>query len=107
MADSDSLNTCPTDVVHASRAKVWELLTNPARLDWVGVKVVQAPARNLAVGDRLVFGPAPGLRLSWKVLSVEPLHTLELDIKAPFGIRNHEVVVVSPLGNDSCRLTFN
>ena len=71
------------------------------------MKVIEAPAHNLAVGDRLVFGPAPGLRLSWQVLSVEPPRTLELDVKAPFGIRNHEVVVVSPVGTDSCRVTFN
>lgn len=105
--DSDSFETCPTDTIHASAEYVWELLTDPARLDWVGVKLVEAPARHLAVGDRLVFGPAPGLRVSWDVLAVEPLRTLELDIKVPFGIRNHEVVVVSPWGGDSCRLTFN
>lgn len=107
MADRDSFATCPTDIVHASRERVWELLTDPARFDWLGVKLVETPARNLAVGDRLVFGPAPGLRLSWNVLSIEPLRRLELDIKAPFGIRNHEIVVVSPLGSDSCRVTFN
>ncbi len=106
MADSNSFETCPTDIVHASAERVWELLTNPARLDWVGVKVVEAPARALAVGDRLVFGPAPGLRMLWNVLSVEPLRKLELDIKVPFGIRNHEIFVVSPLGSDGCRVTF-
>ena len=108
MADGESFETCPTDIIHTSRERVWELLTNPARLDdWLGVKVLEAPAHNLAVGDRLTFGPAPALRLSWTVLSVEPLRTLELDIKVPFGIRNHEIVVVSPVGSDSCRVTFN
>jgi uncharacterized protein YndB with AHSA1/START domain len=106
MAGSDSFETCPTDVIHASPERVWELLTNPVRLDWLGVKVLEAPARGLAVGDRLVFGPAPGLRMSWDVLSVEPLRSLELDVKVPLGIRNHEIVVVSPLGSDSCRVTF-
>jgi hypothetical protein len=106
MADSDSFETCPTDIIHASPQRVWELLVSPARLGWLGVKVVEAPARDLAVGDHLVFGPAPGLRLSWDVLSVEPQRTLELDVKVPFGIRNHEIVVVSPLGSDSCRVTF-
>jgi len=96
MPDSGSFETCPTDVVRASPERVWDLLTNPARLDWLGVKVVEAPARDLAVGDRLVFGPAPGLHMSWDVLSVEPLRALELDVKVPFGIRNHEIVVVSP-----------
>jgi uncharacterized protein YndB with AHSA1/START domain len=108
MAESESFETCPTDIIHASPERVWELLTNPARLDdWLGVKVIEAPARTLAVGDPLVFGPAPGLRLSWYVLSIEPLRTLELDIKAPLGIRNHEIVVLSPVGIDSCRVTFN
>jgi hypothetical protein len=41
------------------------------------------------------------------VLSIEPLRTLELDVKVPLGIRNHETVVVSPAGVDSCRVTFN
>jgi hypothetical protein len=68
------------------------------------VKIVEAPARSLAAGDRLVFGPAPVLRLSWDVLSVEPPRVLELDVKVPFGIRNHEIVVLSPLGSGSCRL---
>jgi uncharacterized protein YndB with AHSA1/START domain len=106
MAGGDGFETCPTDVLRAPPARVWELLTNPARFGWLGVKVVEAPARNLAAGDRLVFGPAPGLRMSWDVLSVEPLHILELDVKVPFGIRNHEIVVVSPVASDSCRVTF-
>jgi uncharacterized protein YndB with AHSA1/START domain len=106
MADSDSFETCPADVIHAPPERVWELLTNPARFGWLGVKVVEAPARHLAVGDRLVFGPAPGLRLSWNVRSVEPLRTLELDVTVPFGIRNHEIVVVSPLSSASCRVAF-
>jgi hypothetical protein len=88
MAHSDSLETCPLTSSTlqtavgvllrnhpASPERIWELLTNPVRLDWPGVKVVEAPARNVVVGDRLVFGPAPGLRLSWKVLSVAPLRT--------------------------------
>jgi uncharacterized protein YndB with AHSA1/START domain len=106
MADGDSFETCPTDVIHASAERVWELLTDPACFHWFGVKVVHAPSATLAAGDRLVFGPAPGLRLSWDVLSVEPLRTLELDVRAPLGIRNHEVVVVSPVGSDNCRVTF-
>lgn len=104
----ETFETCPTDVVHATPERVWELLTDPARFDdWLGVKVVEAPSRSLAAGDRLLFGPAPGIRVSWIVLSVEPLRTLELDIKVPLGIRNHETIVVSPVDAESCRVTFN
>jgi uncharacterized protein YndB with AHSA1/START domain len=107
MADRDSFETCPTDVIHAPPKRVWELLTNPARFDWLGVKVIEAPAHSLTVGDRLVFGPAPALRMSWDVLSVQPVRMLELDVKVPFGIRNHEIVVVSPVGSGRWRVTFN
>jgi uncharacterized protein YndB with AHSA1/START domain len=103
----DSFEACPTDVIRATPTRVWQLLTNPARFDWLGVKIIEAPARSLAEGDRLRFGSAPGLRLSWTVLSVEPLRTLELDIKMPLGIRNHEIIVVSPVGVDSSRVTFS
>jgi uncharacterized protein YndB with AHSA1/START domain len=106
MAGTNGFETCPTDIVHASPERVWELLTNPGLFGWVGMKVVEAPGRGLAVGDRLVFGPAPGVRMLWDVLSVEPPRTLEVDIKVPFGIRNHEIFVVSPIGSDSCRVTF-
>ena len=71
------------------------MMTNPARLGWVGLRLVESPARHLAVGDRLVFGPVPGLRLSWNVLAVEPLRTLELDSTtvAAQG-RHHDDLVV-------------
>jgi uncharacterized protein YndB with AHSA1/START domain len=106
MAGTGSFETCPTDVVHASPERVWELLTDPAQFGWLGVKVVEAPPRPLAAGDRLVFGPAPGLRMSWEVLATERPRTLELDVKVPFGIRNHEIVVVSPIDTENCRVTF-
>ena len=102
-----TFETCPTDVVHATPERVWELLTDPTQYGWLGVKVVEAPDRTLAVGDRLRFGPAPGIRLSWTVLAVEPLRMLELDITVPLGIRNHETIVVSPIDPVSCRVTFN
>jgi hypothetical protein len=85
MADSGSFETCPTDIVHASSEQVWDVLTDPARLDWVGVKLVESPSHRLAVGDRLVFRPAPGLHLSWTVLAVEPLRTLEAEVSIERG----------------------
>lgn len=103
----ESFETCPTDVVRATPECVWELLTNPACFSSLGVKVIESPARNLAVGDRLRFRPAPGLRASWTVLFIEPLRKLELDVKVPLGIRNRETFVVSPVGAGSCRVTFN
>ena len=106
MTDSNTFEACPTDVIYAPPERVWELLTNPDRFGWLGVKVIEAPSRTLAAGDRLAFAPAPGVRMSWDVLLVEPLRTLELDVRVPLGIRNHEIVVVSPLASEGCRVTF-
>jgi uncharacterized protein YndB with AHSA1/START domain len=102
----DYVEVCPTDLIGASAEHIWPLLTDPARLDWVGVKLIEAPPRSLAAGDRLVFG-LPGLRISWTILAVEPPHRLEFDVAVPLGINNHEIIVVSPIDADSCRVTFN
>ena len=46
-AGDEGFEACPTYVIRATPARVWELLTDPARFDWVGVKVIEAPARSL------------------------------------------------------------
>lgn len=99
--------TCPTDIVRAPAARVWEHLIDPTRLGWVDARLIEAPERPLAVGDRLVFVASFGLRVSWVVLAMEPLRSLELDIGLPFGMANHQTMVISPAGEESCRVTFN
>jgi hypothetical protein len=103
----EPFDVCPTDVVHAPVERVWPLLIEPSRLHWVDAKLVSAPARALAVGDRLLFRAGPGLRVSWSVVAVEPEHSLTLDIALPFGVTNHETVVLTRIDDASCRVTFN
>ena len=50
MADSDSFGTCPTNIIHATPERVWDLLANPAQRGWLGAKVVEAPARSQGPG---------------------------------------------------------
>jgi len=99
--------TCPTDIVRAPAERVWERLIDPARLGWVDARLMEAPARHLAVGDRLVFAASLGLRVSWVVLAMEPLRSLDLDIGLPFGMANRQTIVLSPMDPESCRVTFN
>jgi hypothetical protein len=99
--------TCPTDIVRAPAERVWERLIDPALLGWVDARMIEAPERRLVVGDRVVFVASLGLRVSWVVMGMEPLRSLDLDIRLPFGMANRQTTVISPIDAESCRLTFN
>jgi hypothetical protein len=106
MDADETLEACPTDVVRGSVERVWEHLTDPARLGWVA-KVIEAPAGRLRAGDRLRFAAAPGMRVTWDVRAVEAPRQLALDVALPFGMGNRMTIVVSPIDAASCRVTFN
>jgi hypothetical protein len=102
-----SFDTCPTDVAAAPAERIWERLIDPSRLDWVDARLLEAPARRLQAGDRLLFAASLGLRVSWLVKAIEPLRELTLDIGLPFGMSNLETIVLSPIDGAHCRVTFN
>jgi len=105
-----SIATCPTDVVYAPRERVWERLTRPEQLArWSRAKLREGPSRPLEAGDFVVLGVGVGhwLRVTIEVKALEPFRQLTLDVHLPLGVVNHEVVVVTPLGTDRCRVTFN
>jgi hypothetical protein len=101
------VETCPTDVVRAPLERIWAHLTEPTRLEWVDAKLIDAPPRTLAVGDRLSFAASLGLRVSWTVLAIDPPRSIALHIGLPFGMANRETVVLSPIDAQRCRITFN
>ena len=107
MSGKNNFETCPTDVVHASAECVWELVMTPSLFGWIDAKVIEAPARSLMVGDRVIFAASLGLRVSWTVLALEPPHRIALDIELPFGIANQETIVLSRLDAATCRVSFN
>jgi len=93
--------------VGASPERIWELFARPASFaQWAGIRLVEGPGRDLAPGDRIVFGKGP-FRIVWKVLSLDPPRELALDIQVPFGVVNHEVVRISALGGGRSRVTLN
>lgn len=105
-----SIATCPTEIVDAPREQLWELLTRPALLArWSHAKLRHGPSRPLEAGDAVVLGVGIGHRLqvTIEVKGVEPFRQLTLDVRLPLGVVNHEVVVVTPLGMERCRVTFN
>jgi hypothetical protein len=94
----------------APASRVWHLLTTPIELQrWSGIKIVKGPDRPLATGDQIVFraGLGPVLEVRFQVMELERLHRLALDVYFPFGIVNHEVVVITPASDGGCRVTYN
>ena len=97
-------------MVHASAERVWHLLTTPSGLQrWSDAKSVKGPDRPLATADQVVFRAGLGrvFEVRFQVIELERLRRLALVVHLPFGIVNHEVVVISPESDSACRVTFN
>jgi uncharacterized protein YndB with AHSA1/START domain len=104
------IHVCPTDIVQASPAQIWYLLTNPRKLaGWSDTSVIEAPEREIIAGDRLVLGAgiAHRFHVMFLVREAVPPRLLSLDIRLPFGVTNDETIDISPVGSGSCRVTFN
>jgi len=105
-----AIQTCPTAMIQASAERVWRLLTTPSELQrWSGAKIVKGPDRPLAAGDGIVFRAGLGrlIEVRFQVVDLERLRRLALEVYLPFGIVNHEVVVITPESNAACRVTYN
>ena len=113
-----AIQTCPTDIVASSAERIWNLLTQPRELAaWTGARLVECsthggpthdgPTEGLVAGDRVVLAPGFGMRVIFEVLAMDPLRQLALDAYLPFGVVNHEVIQISPVGAGGCRVTFN
>ena len=109
-AERAMLHVCPTNIVNAPADRIWQLLTTPKGLArWSGTRVIEAPDRELRGGDRLVLGAGVGhrMKVTFQVReAIRPEH-LALDIRLPLGVNNDEVIRITPLGAEACRVTFN
>lgn len=104
------LQVCPTDTILASAQRVWDLVSTPNLLaQWSDTRIIQAPHREITTGDRLVLGVGVGRRLKVRFLVKEVLRPrrLALQIGLPIGVTNHEVIEISAIGSETCRVTFN
>jgi uncharacterized protein YndB with AHSA1/START domain len=101
------MEVCPTDVLLAPAERIWHLLTDPRELaQWTGTRLVDGPARPMSAGDHLVLR-AGGLRIIFDVLDLRPPRQLTLDVALPFGVMNHEQILITPIDTHSSRVTFN
>jgi uncharacterized protein YndB with AHSA1/START domain len=104
------LQTCPTEIFHATASRVWEALTIPREMErWMGVRILDGPTRSLEAGDRLVLGAGLGGRIKvyFDIKEAVRPSKFAFDASLPLGIVNHEVVQISAIDAAQCRVTFN
>jgi len=104
------IQVCPTDIVHASAERIWNLLTTPKELaGWTGTTLVEGPEREVRAGDRVVLGASMvnWLRVIFYVREAVRPQLLSLDVRLPFGVTNDETIRISPIGSNESRVTYN
>ena len=71
--------------------------------------MIDGPDRELRAGDRLVLGAgvAHRMKVVFLVQDAVPPQRVALHIRLPLGVTNNEVIQITPIGADACRVTFN
>jgi len=104
------LHVCPTEFVRASAARVWRTILEPLEVArWTETQLLEAPNRELQEGDRLVLGAGPGHRMTVRldVRKIVAGEQCALTVHLPFGVVNDEVIRVTPVSPDACRVAFS
>ena len=107
------VNVCPAAVTSASPERVWNVIVNLERAEeWMDVKVdssqppgVMTPGQIIKLG-----GPVLGLKLylSMEVGEMDPQRGwIDLLVRLPFGIDNHEHLTLTPTDAGGTLIRFN
>jgi uncharacterized protein YndB with AHSA1/START domain len=101
------MDACPTDIILAPAERIWRLVMDPRELaHWSGMRLVEAPARAISSGDRLVFR-AGVFTITLDVVDIQAPRQLTLDIALPFGVKNREQIQITRIDSNSSRTTFS
>ncbi|MFI5283014.1 MAG: SRPBCC family protein [Candidatus Dormibacterales bacterium] len=107
------VNVCPASVTSASPDRVWEVLTNLERFgDWNDATYVSSePAGPISPGQ-VVRLTAPALGRAWPVIievgAIDPARRwIDLLIRLPLGVRNHEHVTLTETESRGTLVRFN
>ncbi len=107
------VNVCPSSLAGVPRQRVWEVLTMPERFgEWVDAKVVAIDPPGPAQAGQHIELVAPSFGRRWPVsIDVEAVDRegrwLELTVRMPFDIVNHERVTLTEVDSGHTLIRFN
>lgn len=107
------VNVCPAAVTKASPERVWQVITTLERdVEWLDVKVVSSdPPGSMTPGQTITLsGPILGreFRLTMQVGDMDPQrHWVDILVRLPFGIDNHEHLTLTPTEEGGTLIRFN
>jgi hypothetical protein len=105
-------SSCPTAVVDAPVAVVWDLLTQARRWgEFFDLRIIAVtPPGTATVGQivRAESGPRfLGLKLSFEYLDIEESkHRLRINVELPFGVNVREDLTCIAIDADQCRVNY-
>jgi ligand-binding SRPBCC domain-containing protein len=107
------VNICPSGIAAAPTRQVWQVLTTPDRFgEWLDAEVVAVhPPGRAVAGQRIELG-ATSFGRRWRVPidvdGVDPdRRWIELRVRLPFGMVNHERVTLTQVDADHTLVRFN
>ncbi len=112
MSERPVMTTCPTATIAAPIERVWSLLIEPREWTrWSRTRFESAdPAGTMRAGQRIrLSAGALGVRLSihLSVIGVAPEErSIDLDVRTPIGILNHEHMTVRSVDARSTYVAF-
>ena len=104
---------CPTAIVRAPIAVVWDLLTQPRGWgEFFDIRILDCdPSGSAVVGQRITAESGPAflhLRLTFRFVEIDVAgHRLTLDIHLPFGMQVREELSCVPIDSITCRVNYH
>jgi ligand-binding SRPBCC domain-containing protein len=107
------VNVCPSGVAAAPISQVWQVLATPEGFgEWLDAEVVAIRPPGPAVAGQRIDMAAPGFGHRWRVtIDIDAVDAggrwIELSVRLPFGIVNHERVTLTELDAGHTLVRFN
>jgi ligand-binding SRPBCC domain-containing protein len=107
------VNVCPAAVTSAPLDRIWRVLTTPERFsEWNDATLVSAEPPGPVKPGQLLDFTAPALGRKWpltiEVRDMDPqLRWIDLLIRLPFGIENHEHITLTQTKEGGTLVRFN
>jgi len=107
------VNVCPAATTSATPDRVWRLLTTPERFgEWNDATFVSAEPPGPITSGQTIHLTSPALGRKWPVtIDVREMDSqsrwIDLLVRLPFGIENHEHVTLTQTKEGGTLVRFN